>query len=583
MPHSINLSRSDFDMCDIVEEVRRRVDDSGLPRNIITIEITESAIGSDFDFMKQEIARFQQLGFPVWMDDFGSGYSSLDVLQSIKFDLIKFDMIFMKKLDDGESGKIVLSELMRMATSLGVDTVCEGVETKEQQRFLQEIGCSKLQGYYYTKPIPLESILERYEKGIQIGYENPLEAEYYDTMGRINLYDMTVIASEDDNDFNNVFNTVPMCIMEIKGTRVKVVRSNKSYRKFMVRFFDLNLSRTGQEYNYPEEGTGSSFMNIVTECCESGGRVFFDEQMPDGSTIHTAIRRISQNPVTGKTSIAIAVLSIRSAKEGASYANIARALAADYYNIYYVDLSDDSFIEYSSPVGEEELAVERHGVGFFDSARTEMKKRIFEDDYEFMSLTFTKDNILKEIDEQGSYIATYRLMDTGSPVYVNMKAIRMQQDRNHLIIGISVVDSQMKQQEMIETIQREKTAYARIMALTGGYLCLYTVNPETGRYFEYSTSEDYDSLGLSKTGEDFFGKSISYAKQVIFEDDIPDFMRAFTLSNVLREIRKTGSFRIQYRLVIKGISMPVISKIVSVKESDGEKLIVGVRFWRERH
>ncbi len=170
MPHSINLSRSDFDMCDIVEEVRRRVDDSGLPRNIITIEITESAIGSDFDFMKQEIARFQQLGFPVWMDDFGSGYSSLDVLQSIKFDLIKFDMIFMKKLDDGESGKIVLSELMRMATSLGVDTVCEGVETKEQQRFLQEIGCSKLQGYYYTKPIPLESILERYEKGIQIGY-----------------------------------------------------------------------------------------------------------------------------------------------------------------------------------------------------------------------------------------------------------------------------------------------------------------------------------------------------------------------------------------------------------------------------
>ena len=72
-------------------------------------------------------------------------------------------------------------------------------------------------------------------------------------------------------------------------------------------------------------------------------------------------------------------------------------------------------------------------------------------------------------------------------------------------------------------------------------------------------------------------------KQVIFEDDIPDFMRAFTLSNVLREIRKTGSFRIQYRLVIKGIPMPVISKIVSVKESDGEKLIVGVRFWRERH
>lgn len=105
------------------------------------------------------------------MDDFGSVYSSLDVLQSFRFDLIKFDMSFMRKLDEGVRGKIILTDLMRMATSLGVDTVCEGVEPQKQYRFLQEIGCSKLQGYFFCKPIPFEEIVERYEKNIQIGFE----------------------------------------------------------------------------------------------------------------------------------------------------------------------------------------------------------------------------------------------------------------------------------------------------------------------------------------------------------------------------------------------------------------------------
>ena len=156
-PHSINLSRSDFDACDIVEEIRKRVDEAGISRRRISIEITESIIGSDFDFIKKQVERFQELGFPVWMDDFGSGYSSLDVLQSIRFDVLKFDMSFMQKLDEGgESGRIILTNLMQMAIALGVETICEGVETEEQVHFLREIGCSRMQGYYFSRPRPLE-------------------------------------------------------------------------------------------------------------------------------------------------------------------------------------------------------------------------------------------------------------------------------------------------------------------------------------------------------------------------------------------------------------------------------------------
>ena len=152
VPQSINLSRADFDACDIVEEIRCRVDKSGFERGMINIEITESIIGKDFDFMKAQIERFQRLGFRVWMDDFGSGYSSLDLLKSIRFQLLKFDMKFMRDFNDDNNGKIILSELMKMATALGVDTICEGVETEAQVKFLREIGCSKMQGYFYSKP-----------------------------------------------------------------------------------------------------------------------------------------------------------------------------------------------------------------------------------------------------------------------------------------------------------------------------------------------------------------------------------------------------------------------------------------------
>jgi EAL domain-containing protein (putative c-di-GMP-specific phosphodiesterase class I) len=175
-PHSINLSRSDFEACDIVEEIRTRVDASGFSRSMFSVEITESIIGSDLEFMKGQIERFQALGFPVWMDDFGSGYSSLDFLQSIHFDLLKFDMGFMRKLDESANGKIILTELMRMAAALGVETICEGVETEGQVRFLRRIGCTKLQGYYYSKPITLEEIMQRSQQGTYLSYEDHAES-----------------------------------------------------------------------------------------------------------------------------------------------------------------------------------------------------------------------------------------------------------------------------------------------------------------------------------------------------------------------------------------------------------------------
>ena len=573
IPHSINLSRSDFEACDIVEEVRKRVDAAGIGRDRISIEITESVIGSDFEFMKAQVERFQALGFPGWMDDFGSGYSSLDVLRGIKFNLIKFDMGFMRKLDESHNGRVILSELIRMAIALNVDTVCEGVETEEQVRFLQENGCSKLQGYYFSKPVPFAHALEWHKAHKQDGYENPEESAYYESIGRINLYDFATIASEDEDAFHNAFNTLPIGIIEVRGDTSRFVRSNPSYREFVNRFFHFDLSAQGSSFTKHEGG----FMNnIVQACCEQGLRSFYDEKMPDGSVVHSFARRIGVNPVTGSIAVAVAVLFISGPDEGETYMDIARALATDYYNIYVVDLETDQYTEYSSLVGRQEMTMERHGEDFFESSKRDAY-RIYEEDQETFYAAFSKENILKALDKQGVFTATYRLMDTGVPVYVNMKVTRMQQDSSRIIIGISIIDAQMKQKEHLEELKKEFATLARVMALSGDYLSLYMVNPETDRYVECTCSDDYAVIGAPKEGDDFFGDSRENVRRVLYPEDLSGFLNRFSKENILREIREQGGFTIRYRMMMNGEPRVSDLRIVPFKDGKENKLLVSVK------
>ena len=572
IPHSINLSRVDFDACDIVEEIRKRVDAAGIDRDRITIEITESVIGSDFDFMKEQVKRFRDLGFPVWMDDFGSGYSSLDVLQSIKFDLIKFDMGFMRKLDENEDGQIILTELMRMATSLGLNTICEGVETESQVRFLQEIGCSKLQGFYFSEPLSFDAIQQKLGENALIKHENPEEADYYESIGRVNLYDLGVIAQDEKGPIRNTFNTLPMGIIEIRGDSTRFVRSNQSYRDFINRFFGLKLSRLGTGFAKYD----AAFMqNVVKTCCEQGLRSFYDEKMSDGSIVHSFARRIGSNPVTGDMAVVCAVLSITEPDETTSYADIARALAADYYNIYVVDLDTNNYVEYSSLVGDEELALERHGADFFESAKRDVMTRLFESDREpFLSL-FSKESVIRELDTHGVFTANYRLIDTGEPMYVSMKITRMK-DSNRIILGVSNIDAQMKKQEEEARLQQERVALGRIAALSANYIVLYTVDPATGHYTQYSPSNEFEKFELAKQGEDFFADVVLDAPKAIDPRDMERHLRALTKENMMGSIRESGSFVHNYRLLIDGKPVPVTLKAVPIEEADGKKILLGV-------
>ena len=120
------------------------------------------------------------------------------------------------------------------------------------------------------------------------------------------------------------------------------------------------------------------------------------------------------------------------------------------------------------------------------------------------------------------------------------------------------------------------------MALSEDYLSLYSVDPETGSYVEYSASKDYESLGFAKSGEDFFLQGVIDGKRTVYEEDLPGYLAAFTKENVMKAIQSNDVFKMQYRLVINGQPTPVSLKVAAFKDGGKDKLVAGVRAWRIR-
>nr|MCR5405117.1 EAL domain-containing protein [Butyrivibrio sp.] len=308
LPVSVNLSRSDFYTCDIVEEVKKRVDNAGIARDRIVIEITESIVADDLDYMIGEINRFKELGFEVWMDDYGSGYSSPMILQKVPFDVIKIDLLLVRQLEENEKTRIVLTEIVRMAMALGLDTVAEGVETKGQADFLKDIGCTMLQGYYYSKPIPYEEIIEGIKKEKFIGIENSEESDYYIQLGRVNLYNLS-FSIRDDEQHVDYFDTWPMVMVECKNGKLNVVRANITFKGYIKENFPDLVGKTEFDIADFAEKTGNRSLNSIMMCAEDGKRVIIDDVAASGKTLQILVWRIAVNPVTKVAAVMVVVLS----------------------------------------------------------------------------------------------------------------------------------------------------------------------------------------------------------------------------------------------------------------------------------
>lgn len=164
IPISVNLSRSDFNVPDLAERVCNIADSHGVDHELLHLEITESAYTDNPQQIISTIHKLREMGFKIEMDDFGSGYSSLNMLSELPIDVLKMDMHFIQQKAT-EQNRSILNFIISLSKWLNLPTVAEGVETKEQMEYLKSIGCLYVQGYYYARPMPAKEFEEYLQKG----------------------------------------------------------------------------------------------------------------------------------------------------------------------------------------------------------------------------------------------------------------------------------------------------------------------------------------------------------------------------------------------------------------------------------
>ncbi|MCD7708307.1 MAG: bifunctional diguanylate cyclase/phosphodiesterase [Clostridiales bacterium] len=157
---SVNISAKDFFLSDLYANIVGLVDHYKIGTDHLKLEITESALALDIEKQLEIVNRLQEHGFIVEMDDFGSGYSSLNSLKDIMADVMKIDMKFFEEARDPKRARLIIESVIELAGKLHMPIIAEGVETGEQLKMLKDMGCQMVQGYYYAKPMPEDELIE---------------------------------------------------------------------------------------------------------------------------------------------------------------------------------------------------------------------------------------------------------------------------------------------------------------------------------------------------------------------------------------------------------------------------------------
>ena len=231
IPVSVNLSRLDFTLCDIFSVADHIVSDYQIPHDFIYFEITESVMAEQKELLKGIVDRFRAAGYQIWMDDFGSAYSSLNALKEFSFDELKLDMCFLRPFN--LRSKRIATAVVEMAKSIDIHTLVEGVETEEQFSYMRNIGCEKVQGFYFGRPLPYdEALLNLRRQGIEI--ELPHDRQYYDDIGRIDFLSAVPFMTREEHDAivtARQLNSIPLALAECSADSFKILYYNTAFEE----------------------------------------------------------------------------------------------------------------------------------------------------------------------------------------------------------------------------------------------------------------------------------------------------------------------------------------------------------------
>ena len=283
-PISVNISRVSLYNPRLVELICGLVEKYQIPPRLLQLELTESAYTSNPKAIRETMERLQEAGFSILMDDFGSGYSSLNVLKDIAVDILKIDMKFLSDSDKQGRGENILASVVRMAKWLDMPVVAEGVEKREQVDFLRSIGCEYVQGFYFAKPMPVED----YEKMVfeqSVAYKKP------DVRQALNADSLWNSTSQMQILFSNMLQAVAIYEYEAETDDLEIIRVNNAYYD-LFGYSDINDVQKSLMASLDDEGKRSlmsafrSLMDVkeMVECefmrrIESGERIWIQMKL----------------------------------------------------------------------------------------------------------------------------------------------------------------------------------------------------------------------------------------------------------------------------------------------------------------
>ena len=267
MTFSINLSRIDFIEADMLQEITKILSKYDVPANTINLEITESTMLINRDNTLRLFKQLKDAGLSVWLDDFGSGYSSLNVLKDYRFDVMKIDMSLLQQFD--ECSRKIISSIINMAKALGIHTLSEGVETKEQLTYLRSIGCEIVQGYYFSKPLCKADFLDYLS---QHPSESASEQDYWNEAGKVNfLSGDPLMSSADSANSNEMLNTAPLALIEYNNGVITYPYVNAAYIKEISKIGYNSAKQIEHDVNDEQYAYRDQFMRQIKTTIHRSG------------------------------------------------------------------------------------------------------------------------------------------------------------------------------------------------------------------------------------------------------------------------------------------------------------------------
>lgn len=231
LPISINLSRHDFENPNLCDEITSIVDKYEIPHELIILEITESTFLMEKHILKHAVKKLKDASFKIWMDDFGSEYSSLNLLKEFQFDVIKLDMHFLPSENEKKKGRTIIDCIIEMAQKLSIRTLTEGVENEDDYLFLKNTGCEFVQGYLISKPLPIDQLDLFLHSHVSYIPSSKEEIEYYQSLNDFSLQNVRI---EDRNhDLSRKFTRAGIAIVEYRDGQLQMLKSDSIFREFL--------------------------------------------------------------------------------------------------------------------------------------------------------------------------------------------------------------------------------------------------------------------------------------------------------------------------------------------------------------